>query len=222
MSLLNYFKRPIRFDYLLRFIASNQKIKVMDIGCGNNSAYKTKLYFPNCEYHGLDKIKNCNNDAINFKLMEKFYQIDLDNSKLNELPDNYYDCIIFSHVIEHLTNGLDLLELLINKLAQNGIIYIETPSQRSLSLPSMKGVLNFWDDPTHIKVYDLNEMVGTLRQKNCQILYSKTRRSLKRILFFPAYTVYSLFKNRYIISTVFWDLLGFANIVIAKKTFNEK
>ena len=52
--------------------------------------------------------------------------VDLDNlSELdNALPNNYFDFIIMSHVIEHTRKGTEILEILSKKLKVGGGIYI--------------------------------------------------------------------------------------------------
>ena len=39
-------------------------MKILDIGCGNNSAYHVKNFIPNSHYTGID-IENHNNDLPN-------------------------------------------------------------------------------------------------------------------------------------------------------------
>ena len=216
MYFLEYFQRPVRFDYLLEYLPQSD-IVVLDVGCGNHSPSLAKRYLRNCVYHGLDLNNEYNNDSNDFASMDHFYKINLDASDLNTISDHCYDCIIFSHVIEHLQNGLEVLERLIRKLKQGGIIYIETPSSRSLKMPRMQGSLNFWDDPTHVKIYPLHELTNTVTEKGCKLLRAGTRRSLKRIILIPVHFLYSLIKYKYVSGTVFWDIVGFANVLIARK-----
>ncbi len=213
---ISYLRRPVRFDYLLKYLNSGH-LRILDIGCGNHSPSLTKKYIGNCEYHGLDINQTYNYQDSDFACIDRFYKIDLNSSSLDEIHDDYYDCIIFSHIIEHLSSGLEILSQLHKKLKNGGILYIETPSQISLSLPSMKGTLNFWDDQTHKRIYPMSEMINTLKNNNCEILLAKTRRSFKRILFLPIYIIYDIWKYGFISGTAFWDLLGFANVVIAKR-----
>ena len=64
---------PAKYRYLNK-IYGQKKFALLDIGAGNHSASKTKKWFPQCEYHGLDLDKSYNNDENDFKQMEAFYE----------------------------------------------------------------------------------------------------------------------------------------------------
>ena len=118
----------ISFIFKFKFLKKkfgNKAFKLLDIGAGNNSCIKTKKIFPHCEYYGLDINKDYNNESENFSLMEKFYEMDLTLLQFQEIPDNYFDCICMSHVIEHLQNGDKVVIALLNKLKPGGYFYIE-------------------------------------------------------------------------------------------------
>lgn len=216
--IVNYFEKPVKFDLLDKWI-SRKHVKILDIGCGNHSASRTKKYYPSCVYYGLDRDKNYNNDAADFTAMKRFYEVDLGRNEKNlkTVPNKFFDCIILSHIIEHLANGKDVVPNCLSKLKGGGIIYIEFPSPQSVHLPSMRGTLNFYDDPSHKKIYKIKELEKLLRSNNFSIVKSGTRRSLKRILFLPIYLLGSLINTRSISGHVFWDILGFANYIIARK-----
>ena len=46
--------------------------------------------------------------------------------------------IIISHVIEHLDNGIELIKDLEKFIKPNGLMYVETPSPRTLKFPKAK------------------------------------------------------------------------------------
>ena len=67
-----------------------------------------------------------------------------------------YDLVVASHVLEHVTKPVNLFGELVRVCKPGGKIYIECPSDRSLTVPSSRdpedhAVLNFWDDPTHVR-----------------------------------------------------------------------
>ena len=214
-TLLDYFRRPVRFDYLHKYIR-NRPLKILDVGCGNCSPSLTKKFYPKCKYYGLDVSTNYNLSEEDFKVMEHFYECDLSKGNLDMIED-FFDCIILSHVIEHTENGEDVILNLLTKVKKEGIIYIEFPSPRSVHLPHMRGTLNFYDDPTHIRLYNLDALKSLLTSNQCLIVKSGVRRSFKRILFLPLYLIASLILYKHVVASVFWDITGFADYIIASK-----
>jgi SAM-dependent methyltransferase len=193
-------------------------VKILDVGCGNNSSSRTKRHYPKCRYYGLDKARQqdiSNQDIIS---MEQFFEIDLSNTNsLSQVPDMFFDCVLLSHVIEHLENGGEVIVSLLQKLVKGGVIYIEFPSPKSVNFPSMRGTLNFYDDPSHVSIYQLEEISTLLSDNGFKVIRAGTRRSLKRILFLPLYALVSLAVHGFIGGSVMWDIFGFANHLIAVK-----
>jgi SAM-dependent methyltransferase len=191
--------------------------KILDIGCTNGSPSKTKKNFPNCEYHGVDIEDEYDHEGVDFKSMTRFYHIDLTSLLFDEIPNDYFDVIVLSHVIEHLYNGDEVLTALIPKLKEKGIMYIEYPAAKSLNLPSMKVCLNFYDGDTHFRIYNCQEIIQLAQKNYCKILEFGTRRNWVYLLLSPAYFLHSLIKYKSLIGPNFWDLLGFAEYVIVQK-----
>ena len=106
--LIRFFEKPARFEYMHKWLV-RPEVKILDVGCGNNSPSRTKRYYPKCLYYGLDRIPRQNVGDKNLAVMEQFFEIDLsDISSLSRVPDLFFDCIILSHVIEHLENGTEV------------------------------------------------------------------------------------------------------------------
>lgn len=208
---------PSKFRFLNKYFAKNGHFTLLDIGAGNNSASNTKKWFPNCTYHGVDRTRDYNNQTSDFELMDAFYEIDLTTLMFDEIPTNYFDAIMMAHVIEHLPNGDEVIRALIPKLKKGGMIYIEYPGIKSTSLPSKKGTLNFFDDPTHCRIYSVKELCNLLMNSDCEPLKSGTRRDFQNILLIPIKLIHNKIKYGYVMGSVFWDLLGFAEFVLAKK-----
>lgn len=158
--LIKYFL--FKFFKLKRYVNKKKAVKILDIGAGNHSASYTKAVFPDCEYWGVDKCIDYSNNEEDIKSMDRFCEIDLTQLNFEGIPNAYFDVIIIAHVIEHLPNGDKVIEQLLNKLKEEGIIYLEWPSIKSTKLPSKKGTLNFFDDKTHIRIYSLKEIYNLL------------------------------------------------------------
>jgi trans-aconitate methyltransferase len=207
---------PAKYRYLNKLFKQGAFV-LLDIGAGNHSASKTKKWFPNCEYHGLDLNKNYNNDENDFKLMQSFYELNLEDLNLDSVPNAHFDFIMMAHVIEHLKNGEEVLVKLLAKLKPGGYLYVEYPGIRSTRLPRMKGTLNFFDDETHVRVYSLTELYNLFLKNNTEIIKGGTRRYMPNILMMPLKVIHNLIKYGKILPSIFWDFFGFAEFILIKK-----
>lgn len=209
---LNYFLKKSKRKF-------SDSCILLDIGCGNNSPSITTATFPEIEYWGLDKEEYNLSDKDVEILADKFIKIDLSlqTSLLKEkLPYDYYDFIIMGHIVEHLDNGLEIIDILCSKLKTGGGIYIEFPSAKSLSLPSAPGTLNFCDDNTHVRVYTIQEIANVLLKNRFKIIKAGTRRSLINLFIFPIHIVIKLLQRKPY-AVALWDVFGFAEFVYAEK-----
>jgi len=207
---------PAKYRFLNKLFKQGEFV-LLDIGAGNHSASKTKKWFPNCEYHGLDLNKNYNNDENDFKLMQSFYELNLEELNLDSVPNANFDFIMMAHVIEHLKNGDQVLVKLLAKLKPGGYLYVEYPGIRSTRLPRMKGTLNFFDDDTHLRVYSLTELYNLFLKNNTEIIKGGTRKYIPNILMMPFKVIHNLIKYGKILPSIFWDFFGFAEFILIKK-----
>jgi hypothetical protein len=191
--------------------------RVLDVGAGNHSASITKSFYPKCRYEALDRVRDYNNDPGDWARTDAFHEIDLERVDLGALPDAGYDAILMAHVLEHLESGEAVLRALVPKLAPGGLFYVEFPSLRSTRLPSMRGTLNFWDDPTHVRPWSAEEVAGILRDSGLTIDAAGPRRDLQLLLLTPLVALRAKTTLGYVPGGVFWDLMGFADRVIAER-----
>lgn len=214
MSLLDALRRPHRFQELHRRFGA-RPFRLLDIGAGNHSATVTKRWFPRCHYAGVDRDKHYNNDERDFAAMDEFFELDLTRLGFSAIPDAGYDAILLAHVIEHLPNGDLVLRALVPKLKPGGLMVVEFPGPRSLRLPSKKGTLNFHDDATHVRVFSAAEVAGILRDCGLRVTRAGTRRDWRGILLLPVFALRAKQQHGYVPGGVFWDVLGFADEVVA-------
>ncbi len=193
---------------------------ILDAGCGNHFPSIIKQWLPLCTYHGIDRDRD-NLDQADKLACDAFFEADLEISDLSFTKNNFYDGIILSHVLEHITNGEALIKQLYEKLKPGGFIYIEVPSERSLRLPSGIGTLNFYDDPTHVRFYSRAEIFCILEENNFEVIKAGVRRNWIKAIFSPLFyaplQLKTLIKYRCLNARGLWDLLGFAEYVLAKK-----
>ena len=218
---MEYWKTVVPFRY--KFIRSKLKgkqVQCLDVGCGNNSPIIFKYWFDSAIYHGIDNVPS--DELLEKNLpIDRYFQKDLERDQLDDVPDSGYDAVVFSHVIEHLDQGLEALKRISHKVRPGGYIFVETPSLRTLSLPHADGFLHFHDDATHRKLYDLKEIANTLLEEGFQIVKGGTRRDPVGIFILgPAallFNVYYFARNRAIYGLPLWDLLGVSIFILARK-----
>ena len=196
---------------------ADKPFRLLDVGAGNHSASRIVALFPHCDYYGLDMDKTYNNSEQDFTVMKGFYELDLTALDYASVPNEYFDGVWMAHVIEHLYNGDAVLPGLIQKLKPGGYFYIEYPGKKSLSLPSMKGTLNFKDDTTHVRVYSVSELTSIFKANGCSVLQSGIRRNWFYIFLLPVRAIISLIQHGYVQGNVFWDVLGFAEYLYVRK-----
>ena len=218
MSLISTIKSIVNFKFsFLRRSFNNRSFRLLDVGAGNQSASRIQAVFPNCQYYGVDIDKNYNNREADFQVMKDFYELDLTALDYSIIPDDFFDGILMAHVIEHLHNGDQVISALVRKLKPGGYFYIEYPGQKSTTLPSMHGSLNFYDDKSHVRIYSVPELTSIFEQNNCDIIKSGIRRNWFYILAMPFRIMLSVIKKGRMEGNNFWDLLGFAEFLYVRK-----
>jgi SAM-dependent methyltransferase len=206
---------PFKFREIRRRFG-NRPFSMLDVGAGNHSASLAKQWFPACRYAGIDRERDYHNDAEDFRAMDEFYELDLTSLAFEAIPDGSYDVLIMAHVIEHLSNGDEVLRGLLPKLKPGALLYLEFPGERSLHLPSMKGTLNFYDDDTHVRLFTAREVAALLESCGCTVLKAGIRRDLVRALLTPVRALTAWRRHGFVPGGVFWDLTGFADVVVAQ------
>lgn len=209
---------PTKFLYFRRR-SSEQKLRILDIGCGNNSPSTTKQWFPEAHYSGAD-IAQYNNNAEDIDMMDSFYLLGVDGSGYEEIPEASFDYIILHHVVEHMPQPAPILETICTKLKPGGYIWIAFPSLRSLSLPSAEGTLQFCDDPTHVRVPSIQEVSNILLGSGVKVLHAGRSRSFVRgalgLAILPVALIRKAFTGR-LSGKGLWYILGFEDHVFGQR-----
>jgi len=214
---------PHRIAAIKRFVVK-EKPRLLDVGRGNHSPKITKRYLPMCEYHGIEHTR-WNLDAEDDEKTDRVFRINLeDPDALDAVPDQEYDVVICSHVLEHLSDPYAVVAKLAHKLKPGAVLYVEVPSETSLRLPKtgngwmgVRGCLNFCDDETHKTMVDLHRISEVLKKSGFTV--SRTRRRLlwRRIVLLPFYVGGVLLFKGFVPASVLWDITGFAKFLVATR-----
>jgi SAM-dependent methyltransferase len=208
--------KPFRLKTISKY-AKTHSLKILDIGSGSHSSTITKKWLPDCHYTGVDRDVSYDNTAEDIQNMDAFFQLDLTQLDFSKIPNDYYDVIIMSHVIEHLHNGDKVLPLLFSKLKTGGLFYIEFPCETSATFPSKKETLNFFDDDTHVRIYSIKEVANIFMSAGFKVKMAGKNRSWINIALMPIKIFLQYITKGYVRGGVYWDYYGFADYLIAEK-----
>jgi SAM-dependent methyltransferase len=158
-----YWQYHQRFKFFKTAALANGKI--LDIGGGTGGIFWWKEFLApsrgDLKIFALDLYK-----GQFFDKLDGYHLINLDNEKIPHENESF-DFIMMSHLIEHVRDWKQLIRECGRIMKPNGVIYIETPSIHTVSLPSRsffleKGydcsTINFYDDNTHTEIVDLNNV----------------------------------------------------------------
>ena len=196
------------------------RLRVLDIGCGNHSPTITKRWLKNCIYTGAD-IAEYNLNADDRLAMDEFVIVGADGSGYEQISDGTYDLVLMSHVIEHMRDPLPIVAALCRKLKPGGYIYLAFPSVRSLSLPAASDTaLNFCDDPTHIRIADVREIAQTMLDNDMRVIQAGRSKDMPRYLLGAMLYPYALL-HRAVTGRMrgrgLWHYLGFEDMVLGQR-----
>ncbi len=123
----NGFRAKIRQG--LDFAPKHDPVTVLDIGCGDG--HTLNLYREvdgvNVETHGVD----FNLEAV-AKAASEGHKTYAGRFEDVALPENYFDLVIASHVIEHVADPKEFVDCVHRILRPGGIFWFETPNIGSL------------------------------------------------------------------------------------------
>ncbi len=140
----------------VRKLVSRDSKRILDVGCGAGAlgfALKKEI---DAEVWGIE-IVNQQAEKAKEKL-DKVLIGDI-NEKIKELPDNYFDTIIFADVLEHLPYPDETLEKIHRKLKNNGELIASIPNVQHWTVIKalLEGTWRYEDagilDKTHLRFF---------------------------------------------------------------------
>lgn len=205
-------QRLLHFDTRRKFFRRLRGAQhVLDLGCGDGkNCHELREINPQLKFHGVDLL-----DPGKVPDFIQYHRLDLSTATL-PYPDNFFDTILFVHVIEHLDNPASLGKEIQRVLKPGGRIYIETPNWTTMFMPSLgfkreQGYpFNFFDDHTHRKPWSKQGLYEYLKQ-DCQLRIAKvgTRRNWPKFLVDPLIMIFALLAaNRPYLVASFWNVTG--------------
>lgn len=115
-----------------------------------------------------------------------------------------------------------IIATLCAKLRDGGYLWIAFPSKRSLTLPhSVDETLNFYDDPTHVYVPDVEEIANVVRTHGAQVLHAGRSREGFLTTLADAFKLGKRIVKKWVTGKFsgrgMWYILGFEDHVLGRK-----
>lgn len=222
-----YYKGSLRFsshDQIANYIISHNLNKVLDIGCNKGfigQALREKGW--RGYVVGIDKNRSYKRIILQ-KKYNKFLAIDIERIPIN-LKEKF-EAIVLADVLEHLTNPLQALIAVKNKIGRNGIFIISVPNIANffIRFHLLLGNFNYLDygilDKDHRYFYTYKTAKKLVRQAGLKLVlesstpiptpFLSNHLLLKKLL----YLIYKLAKGLLVIRKEFF---AYQFIFICKK-----
>jgi ubiquinone/menaquinone biosynthesis C-methylase UbiE len=147
------------------FLGDLKPGKVLDVGCGDGK-FLNRMKQLGWSVAGVDF------DAKAVANAKSMYGLDLHRGDLAsaKFPDNSFDAITMSHVIEHVPDPLALFAEVRRILKSGGRLVLTTPNSGSFGHEKFK---QYWfgiDPPRHLNIYSLKTLRECARRVNLKVI----------------------------------------------------
>jgi ubiquinone/menaquinone biosynthesis C-methylase UbiE len=149
----------------LMFLDDLKPGKVLDVGCGDGK-FLHRMRQLGWSVAGVDF------DAKAVANAKSIYGLDLHRGDLAsaKFPDNSFDAVTMSHVIEHVPDPLALFAEARRILKPGGRLVVTTPNNGSFGHEKFKGYWFGIDPPRHLNIYSLPTLAECARRTNLKVV----------------------------------------------------
>jgi 2-polyprenyl-3-methyl-5-hydroxy-6-metoxy-1,4-benzoquinol methylase len=166
--LLNPLKKILYVPFELEQLDVLPKGKLLDVGCGNGNMLKLAKEL-GWDVTGLEIDPN----AVKAARERGLNVIEGDYRKLHQFVDGY-DCIICSHVLEHVHQPLILLRLLVEALKPQGVLFLSLPNAKSHVRAQFGENWRGLEAPRHVAIPTLKKSIELLNFLGCTVISQVT------------------------------------------------
>lgn len=158
---------------MLQYIPESAKI-ILDVGCGEAGFSKLLKYRNNPEIWGIELNPEAAKNAE--KIIDKVITGDI-LSNIDNLPDTYFDCIIFNDILEHLIDPYTVVNRIKSKLSQDGVVVSSIPNVRYIKVLLKLLLKKQWKyedygvlDKTHLRFFSRKDIIQMFEDNGYDIL----------------------------------------------------
>ena len=147
---------------ILKHIPKEMKF-ILDIGCSIGTLGRQIKTKNKCHVTGIELSKKMGKEAS--KYLDKVIIGDVEESILENIENNKYECIILADIIEHLKDPWKLIKDCNRILKKDGIIIASIPNIKHLSTIYSLIIKGYWPyrdrgihDKTHLRFFTLKNI----------------------------------------------------------------
>jgi SAM-dependent methyltransferase len=195
--------------------------KVLDVGCLAFRVLKLarEAGRGDLQHHGVDY-----SDPSAVPEGFTYRRADLNKQPL-PFPDDTFDLVVASHIIEHLDNPVGFFGECARVCRPGGRIYVACPSERSLWLPGFPFEhakfysLSFYDDPTHSRrPFSPQSLYRLACYWRCEVIKVGYEYQWRYRLLFPfVLPVALVLRIGWLLETITFLALGWASYAVVSK-----
>jgi SAM-dependent methyltransferase len=143
----------MRSGYSIKYLSGNARGKLLEIGSGNGF-FLNKMKMLGWEVQGIEPDKKA------ATISEAQYDIRVHHNTLDKasILDDTFDAIVMHHVIEHISNPIEILAECYRILKPNGKIVIITPNLESLGHRLFRAHWRGLEPPRHLKLFAMKSI----------------------------------------------------------------
>lgn len=163
--------------------------RILDVGCANGGLLQSLRNLHYTNVMGSDPSISCSNHVQSLGI--KCVVGDLFSNSFAEISEKF-DCVILTHVLEHIRDLKKSIENISSKLKENGILYIEVPDASRYA--DFFTVPYYFIDCEHINHFESNSIGNLILSEKYELLETRNIEfKVGDTLQYPA--VYSVFRK---------------------------
>ncbi len=166
-----YYENPRK--EMFKYIPVDVKV-CLEFGCGCGkfselikNAYNTECWGVEIEAQSAKKADHKLHRVINVDAFQS----------LDEIPESYFDCIIFNDVLEHIVDPYSLLKFIKSKLKKQGVVVASIPNVRFWNNLRALAIHGQWDykeagilDKTHLRFFTYKSIIKMFNKLDYDII----------------------------------------------------
>jgi 2-polyprenyl-3-methyl-5-hydroxy-6-metoxy-1,4-benzoquinol methylase len=143
---LDFLREKVQIPFGLSHLATLRKGKLLDVGCGSGNLLNQAKQM-GWDVMGLE----IDHKAVARARSQGLKIIEGDYRNLVDL-EKQFDCIVCSHVIEHVYDAKSLIQLLLNGLKEGGVLLLSCPNSTSRLADHFGRCWRGLEAPRHIAI----------------------------------------------------------------------